>query len=112
MSRRCLVALTRKQIVATRYTPTLMGSMLIELYPYPAMMPVIVITIGLLWLVRPQWGGNGLRHAGISTAKLVVDECFKQPRRRLRLDRYKGDLGDRVKRALHGDALWDEVGAS
>lgn len=27
----------------------------------------------------------------------------------LRLNRYKGDLGDRVKHALQGSALWDEV---
>lgn len=27
----------------------------------------------------------------------------------LRLNRYKGDIGDRVKHALHGAALWDEV---
>jgi phosphate transport system ATP-binding protein len=27
----------------------------------------------------------------------------------LRLNRYKGDLGDRVKHALQGAALWDEV---
>jgi len=27
----------------------------------------------------------------------------------LRLNRYKGDLGARVKHALQGAALWDEV---
>jgi hypothetical protein len=50
------------------------------------MVPVIVI--GSFWLVRPQWVGNGLGHAGVSTTELVVYECFRQPCRRLRLDRY------------------------
>ncbi len=27
----------------------------------------------------------------------------------LRLNRYKGDIGDRVQHALKGAALWDEV---
>src|SRR5438105_9205913 len=64
---------------------------------------------GRLRCRRRSGGRSALHRYGLSAAQSILDGIYDNVAFGLRLNRYKGNLNEKVEHALRRAALWDEV---